>query len=107
VNTASRRERIEAMLADEPNDPELRYMLAMEHVAVQDDAAAVACFEEALRRAPNYVPAYHQAARALQRLDRLAEARAMLILGVRVALAQNETHAAEEMQQLLEMVSGD
>ena len=100
----TRKERIEALLADEPNDPELRYMLAMEYVSAQDDAGAVACFEELLRRAPNYLPGYHQAARALQRLDRIAEARALLERGIPMALAQNDAHTAGEMQQLLELL---
>ena len=34
--TANRRqEQIEAMLAEEPNDPELHYMLAMEHASAR------------------------------------------------------------------------
>ena len=101
----TRKERLEAMLADAPDDPELRYMLAMEYVSAQDDAGAVACFQELLRRVPSYPPAYHQAARALQRLDRIAEARSMLQRGIPVALAQNDAHTAGEMQQLLEFLT--
>ena len=105
MTTPTRKERLEAMLADAPDDPELRYMLAMEYVTAEDDAGAVGCFEELLRRAPNYPPAYHQAARALQRLDRIAEARALLQRGIPVALAQNDAHTAGEMQQLLEFMT--
>jgi cytochrome c-type biogenesis protein CcmH/NrfG len=101
----NRRERLAAMLAEDPNDPELRYMLGMEHASASDDAAAVACFEELLRRTSNYAPAYHQAARALQRLDRIADARGMLERGIPVALAMGDTHAAGEMQQLLDFLT--
>jgi cytochrome c-type biogenesis protein CcmH/NrfG len=104
MNAPNRRERIEAMLADEPNDPELRYMLAMEHVMTDDDAGAVGVFEDLLRRCPRYPPAYHQGARALQRLDRVADARTLLERGIPVALGQGDTHTAGEMQQLLEML---
>ncbi len=104
MSAPSRIDRITAMLADEPNDPELRYMLAMEYVSAADDIAAVHCFEELLRQNPNYPPGYHQGARALQRLDRIAEARAVLERGIPVALAQNNAHTAGEMQQLLEML---
>lgn len=104
MTTPTRKQRLESMLADAPDDPELRYMLAMEYVAAQDDAGAVASFDELLRRAPNYTPAYHQTARALQRLDRLTEARTMLERGIPVALAQNDPHTAGEMQQLLELL---
>jgi cytochrome c-type biogenesis protein CcmH/NrfG len=104
MSTSDRRERIEAMLAEEPNDPELRYMLAMEHASANEDVAAIACFEELLRRTPNYVPAYHQAARTLQRLDRVADARAMLEKGIPMAMSVGDTHAAGEMQQLLDLL---
>ncbi len=98
----SRLEQIQAMLADEPNDPELRYMLAMEHVSRGDDAAAAGCFEELIRLAPNYPPAYHQGARALQRLDRPADARRLLERGIPVARSQGNDHAAGEMMELLQ-----
>ena len=104
---ASRRAQIEAMLAQEPDDPELRYMLGMEHVSAGDDDAAARCFDELVRRAPDYPPAYHQGARALQRLDRVADAKAMLQRGIPVALARPDTHTAGEMQQLLELLEMD
>ncbi len=103
----NRREQIETMLKDEPNDPELRYMLAMEHVSANDDAAAAACFEELLRRSPDYPPAYHMGARALQRLDRIAQAKEMLQRGIPFALARQDTHAAGEMQELLELLEAE
>jgi predicted Zn-dependent protease len=105
--TAPRKQRLEAMLADEPDDPELRYMLAMEYVSAGDDAGAVRCFEELLGRRSDYPPAYHQGARALQRLDRIGEARAMLERGIPAAIAQNDAHTAGEMQQLLELLAGE
>ena len=77
----SRREMIEDMLKETPNDAELRYMLAMEFVSGGDDMAAVRCFLEMLAVAPNYPPAYHQAGRALQRLNRIVEARTILVAG--------------------------
>ena len=50
-------------------------MLAMECASQGDDASAVQHFFEIFALAPNYPPAYHQAGRALQRLNRLTEAR--------------------------------
>ena len=98
----SRREMIEEMLADAPNDAELRYMLAMEHVSAGDDAGAMRCFQDMIQIAPNYPPAYHQAGRALQRLNRIAEARAMLSQGIPIAMKQGDQHAAGEMTELLQ-----
>lgn len=98
----SRLQRIQAMLAEEPGDPELHYMLAMEQVSLGDDEAAVRTFQALLEAAPNYPPAYHQACLALQRLNRIAEARAMLQMGIPIAMAAGDSHAAGEMQGLLE-----
>src|SRR5262245_49713451 len=102
VPSMSRLQQIQAMLAEDPNDPELHYMLAMELVSMGDDAAAVRAFQALLEMAPTYPPAYHQAARALQRLNRIDEARAMLQKGIPVAMSAEESHAAGEMQGLLE-----
>src|SRR5688500_6903822 len=98
----SRKERIEAMLAESPQDRELHYMLAMEHATAGDDAGAVRCFEKLIALAPDYPPGYHMAARALQRLNRIAEAREVLNRGIPAALRTGDHHAAGEMQELLE-----
>lgn len=97
-----RRQKIEAMLVQEPSDPELRYMLAMEHVSEGNDGQAVKCFEEIFAVAPEYAPAYHQAGRALQRLSRFDEAQAVLLKGIAVASVKGDEHAAGEMQGLLD-----
>jgi Flp pilus assembly protein TadD len=79
-------------------------MLAMEHISAGDDAGAVRCFEELIALAPTYPPAYHQAGRALQRLGRAAEARAMLSRGIPIAQKQGDHHAAGEMAELLQAI---
>lgn len=98
----SRKEQIETMLLEEPNDAELRYMLAMEYVSQGDDAGAVVQFREIFTRAPEYPPAYLMAGQALQRLNKIAEARAVLENGIPIALKVGNQHAAGEMQGLLE-----
>lgn len=97
----TRKQQIEEMLAETPDDAELRYMLAMEHVSAGDDGTAVRCFEELLAVTPDYPPAYHQCGRALHRLGRAAEARAVLERGIPAALKQGDQHAAGEMEDLL------
>jgi tetratricopeptide (TPR) repeat protein len=97
----TRREQIEVMLAEGPNDPELRYMLAMDYVSAGDDAGAALCFQELIDSTPNYPPAYHQGGRTLQRLNRIADARALLQRGIPIAQSQGDQHAAGEMSELL------
>jgi Tfp pilus assembly protein PilF len=97
----TRKEQIEAMLADEPNDPELRYALAMEYISAGDNEGAVRCFRELFAVATDYFPAYHQAGRSLQRLGRPDEARDVLRRGIAAAQKKGDLHAAGEMQELM------
>ena len=98
----SRKQQIEEMLAEDPNDPFLRYGLAMEHVSAGDDEQALRCLEDLLRIDPSYVPAYLQAGQALCRLERPDEARAVYRAGIAQAQRKNDDHAAREMQGFLE-----
>ncbi len=101
MNASTRIANLKAWIEDAPEDAELRYMLAMEYASSGDDAQAVLCFQELIGVSPDYPPAYHQAARALQRLDRIPEARAMLTSGIPIAQRKGNQHAAGEMTELL------
>ena len=101
MTAKTRRERIEDMLAETPDDPELRYALAMEHKSAGDEEAAVRCFRELLAVAPAYVPAYFQTGQLLAQLGREDEARGVLQDGVAAARRTGDEHAAGEMTALL------
>jgi hypothetical protein len=94
---------IEAMLAESPDDAELRYFLAMEHASGGDDAACVEVLRDLIARHADrpYVPAFLQAGQALVRLDRIPEACAVLRQGIDAARAAGDAHAQGEMQGLL------
>jgi Tfp pilus assembly protein PilF len=98
----TRKQQLEDMLNDTPDDPELRYMLAMEYASEGDDEGAVRCFNEIIQIAPNYPPAYHMSARALVRLGKIDEAKATLGKGIPIAQQQGNQHAAGEMSELME-----
>ena len=89
------------MLADDPHDAMLRYMLAMEYASMGDDVQAARTFEDLLKATPDYVPAYMQAGRALVRLGRDAEARGVYERGIAVAQQKQDFHARDEMQGML------
>jgi thioredoxin-like negative regulator of GroEL len=101
----SRKEQLEAMLADDPDDALARYMLAMEHVSAGDQARAVEVFRETIARSPDYVPAYLQLGQALVRLGQTGEARSVWQRGVTEAQKQRNDHAAGEMQGMIEMLN--
>lgn len=97
----SRREKIEAMLADDPQDTFLRYSLAMELDKEGDHAASLSRFDELIGDTPPYVPAFFMAAQQLARLDRVNEARSYLRDGIEEARTQGDSHAAGEMSEFL------
>jgi tetratricopeptide (TPR) repeat protein len=97
----TRREKIEAMLADDPGDTFLRYSLAMELDNAGDHDGSLACFAELTRDDPPYVPAFFMAAQQLAGLGRADEARTILHHGIAAANTQNDRHAAGEMTEFL------
>lgn len=97
----SRREKIEAMLADDPSDQFLRYSLAMELDKEGQHERSLAEFGGLMSGDPPYVPAFFMAAQQLARLNRLSEARDALRRGIDQARAVGDTHAAAEMSEFL------
>jgi tetratricopeptide (TPR) repeat protein len=97
----SRREKIEALLADEPGDTFLRYSLAMELGKEGDHTASLARFAELTRDQPPYAPAFFMAGQQLARLGRMSEARSFLREGIEAARIQGDAHAAGEMSEFL------
>jgi predicted Zn-dependent protease len=102
MNTKSRKEQIEEMLALDPNDSFLSYGLAMEYVSAGQDEEAVKCLLNLLSRDQEYVPGYLQAGRALMRLGDDDRAREILRAGIVAATRKGDDHAAGEMTGFLE-----
>ena len=97
----SRREKIEAMLADDPTDTFLRYSLAMELRTEGENEASLKIFDELMKSDPPHVQAFFMSGQLLSEIDRIDEARENLRAGIDQARAQGETHAAAEMSELL------
>ena len=99
--TTSRREKIQAMLSDEPNDIFLRYSLAMELSKEGEHAQGLELLDKLTSEDPPYVPAYFMSAQQLVRLQRIDEARSFLRSGIDEARRQGDSHAAGEMSEFL------
>jgi len=99
--TTSRREKIEAMLADEPADTFLRYSLAMELDKEGQHDQSLQRLRELTSDAPPYVPAFFMAGQQLAKLGRVEDARSILRDGIEQARSQNDAHAAGEMSEFL------
>jgi hypothetical protein len=97
----TRREKLEALLHDEPSDVFLRYGLALELDKEGDHEASLARLRELQSSEPPYVPAFFMAAQQLVRLARIDDARSALCDGIEQARRQGNAHAAGEMSELL------
>ena len=98
---ATRREKIEAMLLEDPTDTFLRYSLAMELDKEGENDESLIKLSELAKDEPPYVPAFFMAGQQLARLDRIAEARTVLRDGIEQARTQGDSHAAGEMSEFL------
>ena len=98
---ASRREKIEAMLVEDPQDPFLRYSHALELEKEGAHDRSLSGLAGLMSDPSPYVPAFFMAAQQLVRLSRLGEARAALREGIEQARSQGNAHAAGEMAEFL------
>jgi Flp pilus assembly protein TadD len=104
MSQKTRRQQLEEMLAEFPDDSFLRYGLAMELAGAGDNEGALTRFHELMQKDPDYVPAYLQAGQLLARLGREAEARTVYRTGIAAARRKGDDHAAGEMEGLLNML---
>ncbi len=102
----SRREKIEAMLADDPSDTFLRYSLAMELRSEGNNDRSLSLLNSLIKDNPPMVAAFFMAGQQLVDLDRIDEAREHLRNGIEEARHHGDAHAAAEMSELL-MSLGD
>src|SRR6187549_3507975 len=102
----SRRQKIEALLAQSPEDTFLQYALAMQCAADGDDAAADERMSALLEQDPHYVPAYFQLAQIVVRTGETDRARQLLARGIEAARRAGDDHAEGEMRGFLEQLAG-
>ncbi|HEX4588863.1 MAG TPA: tetratricopeptide repeat protein [Gemmataceae bacterium] len=93
---------LQEFLADSPDDPELRYAVAMELLSLGADEDALRSFRELITSQPGYVPTYLMLGQTLIRLNREDEAKEVLRSGVAAAAKAGNVHAEGEIQGLLD-----
>jgi len=97
----TRRELLEEMLLQDPQNSFARYGLAMEFVN-SEPIAAWTHFEHLLSHNPEYSPTYYQAGVFLMKQGRFDEARKVLSTGLEVTGRQGNKHAQSELQAALD-----
>jgi predicted Zn-dependent protease len=97
----SRREVLETLVAEKPDDAFSRYGLALEYMNSGDAANAEAQFRELIQRNPGYVPGYQMLGQLLAKQSRSEDARSILAQGIAAATKAGNAHAQSEMESLL------
>jgi cytochrome c-type biogenesis protein CcmH/NrfG len=93
---------LNGILELDPTNAFARYGLAMEHLNQGHSELALAEFARVIEYNPDYVPAFQMSAQTLARNHRSDEAVTILQQGLAAAARTSNTHAAAEMQALLD-----
>jgi tetratricopeptide (TPR) repeat protein len=94
------------VLSRDPSNAFARYGLAMEFANSGQTEQALAEFSKLLSANPDYAAGYFMAAQTLVKVDRTDEAKTMLQNGITAAQRKGDSHAASEMQGMLDEVGG-
>ena len=100
-----RLEKLEKLLAADPGDAEISYMIALEHTKANRNDDAVRWLERTVETDPKQHYAYFQMGKALAALGRTEDARAALQRGLDRASADGNHKAAGELGDLLASMS--
>lgn len=93
---------LQQILAQDPQNVLARYGLAMEFANSGQTERALDEFRALLLANPDYPAAYFMSAQTLVKASRVDEARKMLRDGIAAAERKRDSHAASEMQGMLE-----
>lgn len=102
----SRREKLQQLLQDDPNDPFLHYGLANELLKEGDTGEGLQVLADVMSRFPDYVAAYFKSGQAMAEAGDNESARTVVTKGIEVAKRVGNDHAAAEMTEFLQMLDG-
>jgi len=100
----NRLEVLRSLVARNPGDAFARYGLAMELLQSGQSADAVEEFRQLLTAHPEYVAGYFHGGQALEKLDRIEEARALYEAGIAAATRSGDAHARNELRAALDLL---
>lgn len=96
MNTA-RIAQLKQFLKEEPEDPFLKYALAMEYLDTEPSKSRE-LFESLLENHPDYIGTYYHAAALYAEMDQRELAEKTYQTGIEKAKALNEAHALKELK---------
>ena len=103
---ADRKKELTRLLECEPDDPFLRYCMAMEHKKVDAHDEAIAWFDKTLEADATYCYAYYHKAQTQEAAGDDEAAIDTYKQGIAAAKKCNDQHAAGELQAALDILDG-
>lgn len=88
------------LLAADPDDADVPYMIGLEHAKADDPAEAITWLDRTLALDPGYHYAYFQKAKMLSELGEDEDAVAVLDRGIARATADGNAKATGELEEL-------
>ena len=100
--TNKRLQQLIAFRETEPDDPFLKYAIALEHIAMKEPETALPWFQDLVANHPDYVPTYYQMGKLLWEMGNSSESLLILEKGIEVAGKAGNKHAVAELKELME-----
>ncbi len=98
---SDRLESLLKLLEQDPNDSFLSYGIALEHISASNFVEAERYLSSIIKKDPDYVPAYMQLAQVYENLNLIDKAKNIYKEGIEIARNNNDSHAADEMEDFL------
>ncbi len=89
------------LLEQDPDDSFLLYGIALEHISKGNYEEAEKYLSSIIKKDPAYVPAYMQLAQVYENLNLIDKAKNIYKEGIEIARKNNDSHAADEMEDFL------
>lgn len=102
----TRLEKLLQFLENEPKDPFLKYALATEYLALNEQQKALAYFEDLVHNHADYVGTYYHLGKLYERLERKADALNIYQQGMKIAREKKDMHAFSELQSVYNAAAG-
>lgn len=101
----SRLAQLEKLLAADPTDADVLYMVAQEHAKAGDHGKAVEWYDRCLAASPTYHYAYFHKARSQEAMGDLAAAAGTVAAGLESATRAGDSKAQGELAGYLDQLS--
>ncbi len=94
-------------LEEDPDDAFSNYALALEYVTMKEDDFAAGLFQKILDKDDQYLAAYYQFGKLLEKMSKTEAAKDIYKKGILIAKKQNNQKTFNELQSALETLNED